>query len=68
MDWKKLLQDLTEIGQTQVQIAERCGAAQSTVSELARGRIKSPSFELGTKLVALHAELIGQDAPEAKAA
>ena len=57
MDWKKLLQELAEAGRTQVQIAEYCGAAQSTVSELSRGRIRSPSFEFGTRLIALHAEL-----------
>jgi predicted XRE-type DNA-binding protein len=57
MDWKKLLQDLADARVTQVQIAERCGVKQSTVSELARGVTKEPQFSFGSKLQAMHAEL-----------
>lgn len=67
MDWKKLLQELAEAGRTQVQIAQHCGVAQSTISDLARGNVKSPSFELGTKLVALHAETTAPAVEPAKA-
>lgn len=66
MDWKKLVSDLTAAGVTQAQIAELCGVAQSTVSDLQRGATKSPSFELGNKLIALHAERVAP--AEAKAA
>jgi predicted XRE-type DNA-binding protein len=58
MDWKKLISDLAEIGMTQVQIAEACGVAQSTVSDLARVDGRSCSFELGSKLAALHKERV----------
>lgn len=57
MDWKALLKDLKDAGHTQVQIAERCGVSQSSVSELSRGEIKSPSFDFGTKLLQMHGEL-----------
>lgn len=73
MDWPQLIAELIAAGMTQTEIATECGVRQSTVSELSRGTIKSPSFELGTRLVALHALRKAapgkQDAPvEAKAA
>ena len=61
MDWKTLLKELKDAGQTQVLIAARCGVSQSSVSELSRGDIKSPSFDFGTKLLQMHAELIGAE-------
>jgi transcriptional regulator with XRE-family HTH domain len=57
MDWKGLIAELAEAGLTQVQVAAECGVAQSTISDLHRGETKSPSFELGQKLVALRARL-----------
>jgi transcriptional regulator with XRE-family HTH domain len=64
MDWKQTLAQLAEAGLTQVQIAERCGVAQSTISALARGETRSPSFELGAALQKLLADL---PAPEVNA-
>ena len=55
MNWTKLLADLATAGMTQTEIAAECGVSQSTISDLSRGEIKAPSFELGSKLVALHA-------------
>lgn len=57
MDWKQLLARLAAAKLTQVQIAEQCGVSQSTISDLARGATKSPSFELGSKLRELAAGL-----------
>lgn len=54
MDWTRLIADLTAAKLTQARAAELCGVAQSTISDLARGSSKSPSWELGQKLVALH--------------
>lgn len=54
MDWKKLIAELAESGLTQSQIAEACGTTQSTVSDLARLDERGCTFELGSKLVALH--------------
>lgn len=53
MDWKQLIKDLSDAGLTQMQIADRCGVAQSTVSDLGRGVSNSPSFQLGSKLLEL---------------
>jgi plasmid maintenance system antidote protein VapI len=53
VDWQHLLQQLQELGITQVQIAARCGTKQSTISELARGESKEPRFALGQSLLAL---------------
>lgn len=54
MDWKTLLKELDDAGFTQTRIAAHCGVAQSTVSDLARGASKEPSFAFGAKLVELH--------------
>lgn len=53
MDWTKLIAELTAAKLTQARVAELCGVAQSTISDLARGSSKSPAWELGQKLVAL---------------
>lgn len=57
MDWKKLLSDLQAAGYTQTRIAERCEVSQSTVSDLARGATKQPSFDFGSRLLALKTEM-----------
>lgn len=54
MDWPDLITSLQAAGVTQQQIAEHCNVWQSTVSELKLGKIASPSFEFGTRLVELH--------------
>jgi len=54
MDWKNLIAELAAAGVTQTEIATECGVSQSTISDLSRGASKSPSFELGSRLVALH--------------
>lgn len=56
MDWKTLLADLDAAGFTQAAIAARCGVAQSTVSDLARGATKSPGFDFGQRLIELRAQ------------
>jgi transcriptional regulator with XRE-family HTH domain len=57
MDWKKLLEDLKDAGWSQSRIAERCGVAQATVSELARGVTGEPGFGFGDALRKLHTEV-----------
>lgn len=54
MDWPRILKDLSDRGLTQQQIAEKCGVAQGTVSDLARGTSKNPSFQFGRALLDLH--------------
>lgn len=61
MNWQTLIADLIAAGMTQMQISVACGVAQSTVSGLARGESKSPSYDLGTKLVELHRSRAGTE-------
>lgn len=55
MDWKSLIQALLDGGMTQVQIAAACGVAQSSVSDLYRGKNSGPSYDFGRRLEALQA-------------
>lgn len=57
MDWKKLIADLATAGVTQAEIAEKCGVAQASVSDLSTGKTKSPNFDFGSRLVAMHAAM-----------
>lgn len=68
MDWQLLISDLTNRGWTQVQIADACDCKQSTVSDIATGATKNPSFKLGQALIALHKSKRKTKAPELKAA
>ncbi len=67
MDWKKLVAELDAAGYTQAAIAARCGVAQSTVSDLARGATKSPSFDFGRKLIEMGDEVRAAGAAVASA-
>lgn len=63
MNWQNILDDLRRAGWTQVQIAERCGVVQSTISSLSRAGTEQPIYPLGAALVALHADVCTQDQP-----
>jgi predicted XRE-type DNA-binding protein len=54
MNWPELLQDLRAADMTQAQIAAFVGVNQSSISDLARGLTKRPSFEIGERLSKLH--------------
>ena len=54
MTWKKTISDLQKSGLTQVQIAQLCGCAQSTVSELLSDESKVPRYPVGAALLELH--------------
>ena len=62
MDWPTLIAALQAAGVKQQEIAEHCDVSQSTVSDLKRGAITSPSFEFGTRLIALHKTHCGKRA------
>ena len=53
MNWKKLIRDLQALGVTQVQMAERCNCAQTTISDIVNGRTGNPRWEIGAGLLAL---------------
>lgn len=54
MDWKTIISDLVEVGMTQEQIADKCGCAQSTISDLATGATATPRYHIGDALRTLH--------------
>jgi transcriptional regulator with XRE-family HTH domain len=68
MDWKRLLEQLNEAGWSQARIAERCRSSQAAVSDLQRGATKDPRFGLGSRLLALHGEVLGEGAASAQPA
>jgi transcriptional regulator len=71
MDWSKLLSELRAWGWTQVQIGAECGASQATVSALQRGTQPATTWEIGDKILRLHARVKGEQklaAPPASAA
>jgi hypothetical protein len=57
MDWPQLIKELQDAGVTQAQIAEKAGlTAVSAVSDLANGKTKRPSWDLGEAVRLLHTE------------
>lgn len=53
MDWKKLIRDLQALGVTQVQMAERCNCAQTTISDIVNGRTGNPRYDIGAGLLSM---------------
>ena len=60
--WTSIIKDLLDSGLTQHRIAELVGVAQTTISEMANGRIKEPGWSKGQALLKLHAEHCPKDA------
>lgn len=56
MNAQQLIADLLGAGLTQVSIGERTGMAQSCVSRLLNGQRERISYEVGERLLALHAK------------
>lgn len=52
MDWKKLIQDLSDAGFSQRKIASHIGVSQARVAVIAKGGT-TVSYEVGDKLIAL---------------
>lgn len=52
--WPSIIKDLLDSGLTQARVAELIGVAQTTISEMANGRIKEPGWSKGQALLALH--------------
>ena len=58
MDWKKIISEITEAGYTQVEIAKIIGVRQPSVSDIATGRTRRPSWEIGDGLMRLHRKVV----------
>ena len=54
MDFKSLIDALTRSGLTQQEIGEFVGLSQPSVSDIATGKTKQVSFDVGNKIVELH--------------
>jgi len=61
-DWSKLIAELSAANLTQEQIGTHCGAKQSTISDLKNGKTSMPSYDVGRKLVELHAQVMATKA------
>lgn len=60
-DWKRLIAELRDAkkgGMTKAAISKAVGAHVNTITLLERGTTESPGFDLGTKLIALHAQRV----------
>lgn len=60
MNWKNLITDLVASGMTQVQIAEKAGCRQASISDLYTGKTSQPSYAIGAALVAMHKKAVRQ--------
>lgn len=67
MDAKDLLMAIRAFGLTQVQISERTGVAQSTISKIERGEVADIMSKSYRALQALHHDLVAQKEPEPEA-
>lgn len=56
MSWVELIGKLKEAGYTQPELARECGCAQSTISDLATGRLEDPRTSIADALRALAAK------------
>lgn len=61
MEWSALISSLAVHGMTQHQIAEECQCAQSTISDLATGKNRRPSYQIGKTLEQLYARQAATD-------
>lgn len=68
MEARDFIADLVRSGLTQVQIAERTGIPQPTISKVARGDVADVLSRSYRKLQALHSEVVVSAGTERKAA
>lgn len=55
--WGEYCQLLADVGITQVEIAQRIGCGQPSISDVYRGRTADPSFRIGFGLLSIGSEL-----------
>jgi transcriptional regulator with XRE-family HTH domain len=59
MEARDIVKQLIDAGMTQVQIAERTGITQPTVSKILRGDVRDVMSQSYRRLAAVHAEVVG---------
>lgn len=57
MNWSNIISEITAAGFTQQDIAMQCGCGQSTISDLYRGAIKQPTYQIGERLVKMRSSI-----------
>lgn len=57
MNWKQIVSDLTDAGHTQIELADKCGCSQPTISAIATGETKDPKGSIAMVLADLHRKL-----------
>ena len=66
MDWKSIIADLQQAGNTLANIAKECGfASPGTVHDLKTGLSTTCSWERGNKLIAMHKRVMRKAAKAA---
>jgi predicted transcriptional regulator len=68
MNWQLLVNELMAAGVTQVELAQECGCSQSSISDIRKGDIKHPRFDIGAALVAMHKSKVMRQRKSAKQA
>jgi len=63
MDWTAILSEIFAAGKTQMVVAAYCGCGQSAISQLYSGVTTQPRYEVGNKLMELHASVVPQKKP-----
>ena len=63
-DWTAIIRELKGHGLSQKHIASVCGCGQTTISDLAKGQTKDPSYSVGESLK----RLLAQERARAQAA
>lgn len=54
MNWIEIMADLRNAGLSQDRIAKEIGITQASVSDIATGKTKTPRWETGSALLAMH--------------
>ena len=65
MNWQKLIYDIQAAGHSQGWIASELGIKQPSVSDIANGNTKNPTWAVGDKLVKLHRRVMRANAKAA---
>ena len=65
MNWQKLISDIQAAGHSQGWIASELGIKQPSVSDIANGNTKNPTWAVGDKLVKLHRRVMRSSAKAA---
>lgn len=61
IDWRAVIADLRAKNWTQMEVAIECKCGQTTISDLATGLAKIPSYKVGRSLERLYVSVMADD-------